>query len=141
MPPISDVAQQLVASCEGKDMPAILALFADDAIMIDPHYPVAEMKGKAAIKQGLEWAFSNIEKPSFAIRHVWEDVNSGAVEVDSFHVFRGGMKVKFPQVFILETRDGLITRLQSYPPHGPGGIAGGLTSLIRLIWRLQGKIK
>lgn len=139
MPSISEIAQQLVASFEGKDMPAMLALFADDAIMIDPHYPVTEMKGKAAIKQGLEWAFSNIEKPGFAIRHVWEDANSGAIEVDSFHVFRGGMKVNFPQVFILETRDGLITRLQSYPPHGPGGIAGAVTSLTRLIWRLQGK--
>ncbi len=141
MPTIPELFQQLVAAFETRDLPAALDLFAEDAVMIDPHYPQAEMKGKAAIKQGIEWAFSNIEKPGFTVRHLWTEDDSGVVEVDTHHVFRGGMKVNFPQVFVMETRDGLITRLQSYPPYGPPGIAGLLTGLVRLTWRLQGKMK
>ena len=44
-----------------------------DAVMIDPHYPQSEMKGKAALTQGFTWAFSNMEKPGFTVRHHWSD--------------------------------------------------------------------
>lgn len=60
MPTIPELTQQLIAAFETKDLPAALALFADDAVVIDPHYPKTEMKGKAAIKQGFEWAFANL---------------------------------------------------------------------------------
>ena len=138
---VPELFQQLTIAFETRDLPATLSLFADDAVVIDPHYPQAEMRGKAAIKQGFEWAFSNIEKPGFTARHLWTDDASGVVEVDTHHIFKGGLQVKFPQVFVLEARAGLITRLQSYPPYGPHGIGGILTSLARLTWRLQGKMK
>ena len=141
MPTIPELVQQLIAAFEARDLPAALALFAGDAMVIDPHYPVTEMKGKAAIKQGFEWAFTNIEKPGFTLRHLWIEGDSGAMEIDTHHVFRGGMKVNFPQVFVIETRNGLITRLQSYTPYGPPGIGGLLIGLTRLTWRLQGKMK
>ena len=141
MSTIPELFQQLVAAFETRDLPAALDLFAEDAVVIDPHYPQSEMKGKADIKQGLGWAFNNIEKPGFTVRHLWSEDDSGVVEVDTHHVFRGGMKVNFPQVFVMEIRAGLITRLQSYPPYGPPGIAGLLTGLVRLTWRLQGKMK
>src|SRR5207248_1861195 len=44
-------------------------------------------------------------------------------------------------VTVIETRNGLITRLQAYPPYGPPGIGGLLVRLTRLVWRLQGKRK
>ena len=50
------------------------------------------------------------------------------------------MKLNFPQVFVAESRDGLITRLQAYVPYPPPGICGLLTKLTRLIWKLQGKL-
>src|SRR5712691_8110099 len=111
---ISQLFQQLVTAFETRDLPAALSLFAHAAVMIDPHYPQSEMKGKAALTQGFTVVFSNIEKPGFTVRHLWSDNDSGVVEVDTHHVVRGGMHVKFPQVFVIETRNGLITRLQAY---------------------------
>lgn len=136
-----ELVEQMFGAFEAKDMEAVSAFFADDAVLFDPHYPVPEMKGKAAIEQGCEWAFGNMEKPGFTIRHIWIEGDAGAVEVDTHHVFKGGMELKFPQVFVFETHDGLVTRLQSYVPYGPPGIGGLLTKVTRLMWRLQGKVK
>jgi len=141
MTSISQLTQGLIAAFEARDLPAALAFFADDAVVIDPHYPQPVMKGKVAIQQGFRWAFTNMKKPGFTVLHTWEENCIGAIEVDTHHVFRGGMKLSFQQVFVCETRDGKITRLQSYLPYAPGGIAGALTKLTRLMWRLQGKLK
>jgi hypothetical protein len=51
------------------------------------------------------------------------------------------MVLHFDQLFVIESRDGLITRLQAYVPYGPPGVAGLLTRLTRLAWWLQGKLK
>jgi ketosteroid isomerase-like protein len=142
MPSLDQMAiKRMFAAFMSKDVEAVLALFAEDAVMIDPHYPVREMHGKAAIRQGIEWVFRNIEQPGFTLRRVWIDDDGGAVEVDTHHVFRGGMAVRFPQVLVVDTRDGLIHRLQSYPPYGPGGIGGLLAKATWLVWRIQGRLK
>lgn len=138
---IPELTQHLIAAFEAKDMSAILACFANDAVMIDPHYPQSKMVGKAAIEQGVSWVLGSMVKPSFRVKHSWVDGESGVIEVDTHHVFKGGMVLDFPQVFVVETRNGLITRLQSYPPHGPSGIGGLLITITRLVWRLQGKLK
>lgn len=141
MATIPELFQQLVVAFESRDLTAALTLFANDAVVIDPHYPQSTMKGKAAIAQGFTWAFNNMEKPGFSVRHLWSNEESGAVEVDTHHVFKGGMKMNFPQVFVVEARNGLIIRLQSYPSYGPPGIGGLLTGLVRLTWKVQGKIR
>lgn len=141
MATIPELFQQLVVAFEARDLAAALSLFANDAIVIDPHYPQPTMKGKAAITQGFTWAFNNMEKSGFSLLHLWSDDESGVAEVDTHHIFKGGMKMNFPQVFVVETRNGLITRLQSYPPYGPSGVGGLLTGLVRLTWKLQGKIR
>ena len=133
--------ERMFAAFMAKDMDAVLALFADDAVMLDPHYPVREMRGKAAIRQGLEWAFRNIERPGLTLRRLLADGDGVMAEVDTNHVFRGGMAVHFPQVFVIDVRDGLIRRLQAYPPYGPGGVGSLLASATRLAWRLRGKVK
>ena len=138
---ISELAQRLITSFEAKDMPAIMDCFANDAVMIDPHYPQVRMAGKAAIKQGISWVFSSMVKPSFTIKHLWFDEQSGSIEVDTHHLFKGGMVIDVPQTFVMETREGLITRLQSYPSYKPHGIAGLLITLTGLVWRIQGKLK
>lgn len=138
---ISELAQRLITAFEAKDMSAIMDCFANDAIMIDPHYPQAKMEGKAAITQGISWTFSSMIKPSFTIKHMWFDEQSAAIEVDTHHLFKGGMVIDVPQTFVIETRAGLITRLQSYPSYKPHGIAGLIITLTRLAWRMQGKLK
>ena len=49
--------EQLFAAFSARDLDAVMALFADDAIVFDPHYPTPLMAGKAAIRSGCEWAF------------------------------------------------------------------------------------
>jgi ketosteroid isomerase-like protein len=140
-PTTQELIDLIFHAFQAKDLEAVMACFADDALLYDPHYPVPEMKGKAAIRQGLAWGLGNMERPGFVIRHLWIQGDTAAVELDTHHIFKGGMEVKFPQVFIMETRDGSITRLQSYVPYSPPGIAGLLGKVTRLAWRLQGKLR
>ena len=122
-----------------KDLEAALSFFADDAVVFDPHYPVPMMKGKAAIRQGLEWGLGNMEKPGFKIRNFWAGESNGAAELDTHHVFKGGMEIKFDQVFIFELRGDKITRFQAYVPYSPPGIGGLISKVTALIWKIQGK--
>lgn len=119
MSTISQLTQQLIAAFEAKDLSAALDLFADDAVVIDPHYPQPVMKGKAAIQQGFTWAFTNMEKPGITVLHTWEENGTGAIEVNTYHVFRGGMKLSFPQVFVCETRDGQLRACNPICPMAP----------------------
>jgi ketosteroid isomerase-like protein len=132
--------EQLFAAVEAKDMPAVLALFSDDALIVDPHYPVPRMVGKAAIADGLRWAFANLKSFSFPIVTYCEsdDGLHAAVEVATAHVARGGMRLNFPQAFLVDTHDGHITRLQAYTPYGPNGIGGLFLKAARLQRRLAG---
>jgi ketosteroid isomerase-like protein len=132
---------ELLAALMAKDLPRMMSLFADDAVVYDPHYPQPRMVGKAAVQQGLEWGLSTLEKPGFAVRHVWLSDDSGVAEVDTHHVIRGGVEAKFEQVFVFEVRDGKFTRFQAYVPYRPHGIAGLMGQTTGLMWRLQGKLK
>jgi imidazoleglycerol phosphate dehydratase HisB len=77
------------------------------------------MHGKAAIQQGVTFAFGMLKQPGFTIRHFWTMENTGAVEVDTHHVLENGAEVQFPQVFVFEIRDDLLSRFQSYAPYPP----------------------
>jgi ketosteroid isomerase-like protein len=109
----------VLGAFERKDMDGVLASFADDGVLFDVHYPSPLMQGKDAIRAGMENAFGMLKQPGFTMRNVWEGENNCAVEVDTHHVLQNGMEINFPQVFIMEARDGLITRLQSYVPYPP----------------------
>jgi hypothetical protein len=64
--PIS-VANQLLDAMTAKDKGRTLALFADDAVLIDPHYPSPTMSGKDAIGAGLDFAFGLLKQPEWKI--------------------------------------------------------------------------
>lgn len=132
---------RLFAAVEAKDVAASVACFADDGVCIDPHYPTPRMVGKAAIADGLTWAFGSLEKMGFTPVNYFEalDGNSAAVEMSTAHRLPGGRPLNFSQTFIIEMRDGLISRLQSYPPYGPNGIGGLLLGITRLQRRLSGR--
>jgi len=127
---------------QAKDLDAVLKGMADDAVLIDPHYPQPEMRGKAAITKGLTWGFGSLEKFGFTIVHYFEALDglSAVVEVDTNHVVKGGMMLHFPQIFVIETANGLVTRLQSYVPYGPHGINAAVLAGTRLAWKLTGKL-
>ena len=138
--PLRTTVEQAFVAVESRNVDAVLAFFADDAVMIDPHYPTPHMAGKAAIASGLRWAYSGMQKMGFTILCYFEapDRQSAAVEVATAHVLRTGMPLRFSQVFVFDTRDGLITRMQAYEPYGPSGVAGAFLALTRLGRRLAG---
>lgn len=133
---LRDTVQRLFDAFEAKDVDAALALFAGDAVLVDPHYPAPRMAGKAAIADGLRWAFRTLRTLRFTTLTYCASADGGhaAVEVASAHVLATGMALAFQQVFVVDTRDGLVTRLQAYEPYGPNGIGGLVLGLTRL-WR------
>ena len=123
-----------------KDIDAALQFFADDALLIDPHYPEPRMKGRVAIERGLRWGLSSLEKPGFSIRNRARAGEIEFFECDTKHKLSLGPTIAFDQVFVVETRDGKITRMQGYEPYPAPGIAGIIRRVSKLVWKLRGWI-
>ncbi|MDP3896886.1 MAG: nuclear transport factor 2 family protein [Mesorhizobium sp.] len=136
-----DILERTFRALEARDKAAALAAFAPDALLFDPHYPQPRMQGLAEIAEGLDWGLSVMKQFGFRTVHFFgsEDGQSGAFEIDTNHVLNTGQALSFPQVFIVETKDGLITRLQAYEPYGPNGIGGLFLGFERLKRRFTGK--
>jgi ketosteroid isomerase-like protein len=132
--------QKLIGAFMAKDLDSVLAMFADDAILIDPHYPVPRMQGRVAIERGIRWGLSSLDKPGFVLRHSAINGDIGFFEVDTKHRLQIGMTIAFDQVFVMEARNGKITRLQAYEPYPAPGVAGLIRRLTRLAWRARGWI-
>ena len=136
---VEDLFAQLLKLMMEKNLEGMLELIHEDAIFIDPHYPIERMEGKKAIRQGLIWGLETLAKPGFKIKKCHTSGNSGAVEVATHHVLKVGMEVKFPQVFLLEVNDGQLTRLQAFVPYRQPGIGGWIPRITGLWWKLTGK--
>ena len=124
---LHDLVIRTFATVEAKDLEAMMSLFADEAVVIDPHFATPQMQGKAAIAQAFRGAMSGMRSFGYTIVNYCESENGqcAAVETATHHVLKQGMKRNFPQVFIFEVADGHITRMQAYEPYGPHGIMGG----------------
>lgn len=138
---LHDLITRTFATVEAKDLDAMMSVFAEDAVVIDPHFPMPQMQGKAAITEGFRGAMSGMRSFGYTIVNYCESENgqSAAVETATHHVAKPGMKLNFPQVFIFEAADGRITRMQAYEPYGPHGIMGVLLFFGRLKKRFLGK--
>lgn len=122
-----------------KNADAVLAAFTDDGVLIDPHYPDPEMRGKAAIAAGLEFGFGSMKTFGFDERRYFlsPDGTSLVVHCLCHHVLQGGRPLTFPQVFVVETRDGLISRWQAFEPYGPNGIGGIFLGIGKVVYRIR----
>ena len=135
------VILKLMQSFEQKDTEGFLELCADDCILIDPHYPRIPLKGKRAIRQGLEWTFKTLEKPVFDVRRIWIDGDEAVVYVDPRHRLKNGITLNVPQLFRIQWNGQTITLLQSFLPYRPGGLVGLIIRFHSLLWKLLGKGK
>lgn len=135
----AEMIAALLDAVTAKDLPAVMALIADDAVFFDPHYPETRMVGKQAIARGIGWGLSTLEQPGFKVRTIWTEGTTGVAEVDTDHVIRGRMRATFDQVFVFETRDDQFTRLQAYLPYRAHGIGGLIPRVSRVVWRLRGR--
>ncbi len=123
---LQNLVTHTFAAVEAKDLDAMMSFFADDAVLIDPHFPTPRMQGKALIAQAMSEAMKGMQSFGYTIVNYCESQNGGcaAVETATHHVIRGGNKLDFPQVFVFEVADGRITRMQAYEPYGPQGRVG-----------------
>jgi ketosteroid isomerase-like protein len=133
--------RDLLAALEAKDIERGLSMLAADAVVIDPHYPQPEMRGRAAIMRGIKWALGALEKPGFKMRRSWTNGETVVAEVETHHVIKGPIRQNFGQVFVVETHNGKITHLRSYPSYGPHGPGAIILSLTRVVWRLRGRLR
>ena len=125
--------------CETKNVEGAVALTAPDAVFIDPHYPRVHNTGTAEIRESLQWGIGGLEQMRFH-EHRWFASEDGAVsvEVDTHHTIKGKREVRFPQVFVAESRDGLLTRLQAFEPYGPHGVLATVLRVMRVKKKVTG---
>ena len=135
-----DLLSAVFRSCETKDVEGAVALTAPDAVFIDPHYPRVHNTGTAEIRESLVWGIGGLEQMRFHEQR-WFTADDGAVsvEVDTHHTIKGKREVRFPQVFVAESRDGLLTRLQAFEPYGPHGVLATVLRVMRVKKKVTGK--
>lgn len=129
--PLQVLADRSLDAVVAKDADAVLAAFSDDGVFIDPHYPDAEMRGRAAIVEGLRFSFGAIQTFAFDERRYFtgSDGTSLVIRCECHHLLPGGRVLDFPQVFVMDTAEGRITRLQAFEPYGPNGLGGVLLGI------------
>ncbi len=139
--PLRTLIDQSFAAVEAKDLEAVLRCFAEDAVLIDPHYPSPVMVGKAEIADGLRWGFNGLKQFGFSIVTYFElaDGQRAAVEMATHHVLPNGRHLEFPQAFFIDAQNNLITRIQAYEPYGPSGLVALILSGARFQRRLRGQ--
>ena len=139
--PLRTLIERTFAAVKAKDLEAVLQCLAEDAVLIDPHYPSPVMAGKAAIADGLHWGFQGMKQFGFTIVNYFElaDGQQAAVEMATHHILQTGKHLEFPQAFFIDVQDNLITRIQAYEPYGPPGMVGLVLGGMRFQRRLQGQ--
>lgn len=141
--PAVDLLQALFDDLASRDVATLHSKFADDAVLFDPHYPQKEMRGRAAIERGIAWGMGSMEQFGFTVVQAFssDDGLKAIAEVDTHHVLKGGQALNFPQVFVIETADGLITALRAYEPYRPDGIGGLFVRLSHIQERIAHRLK
>jgi ketosteroid isomerase-like protein len=119
---------------EAKSLEEVLEHHCDDAEFIDPHYPKVYMKGKEEIREGLTWGLNGVKSFSFTLINYFEnkDGTSASVEYDTKIELPNGKKLNYQQVFIIETKEGKISRCQAYETYGPHGMHNVMLTVTRL---------
>jgi ketosteroid isomerase-like protein len=137
---LQNLITQTFAGLEAKDLNALMGLFDEDALLIDPHFPAHTLRGHTEIRDGFKTSIARTRSYGYQIRNSFasENAQGAAVEVNTHHVLETGKHLEFPQVFVFETVNGRITRLQAYEPYGPPGVVGFFIGLARLKRRLFG---
>jgi ketosteroid isomerase-like protein len=138
---LHDLVSRTFAGLEAKNLDLVMGLFADDAVLVDPHFPAPRIQGKRAIADALGGACAGMRSFGYTIVNYFEsaDGQHAAAEVATHHILKMGLKLNFPQMFVFDATGGRITRIQAYEPYGPQGLAGAFLFLSRLKRRLLGE--
>lgn len=137
--PLSKMINQHFKAVESKDLDAVMNLYDKDAELIDPHYPNTTMKGKDEIHAGLTWGFNGVKSFSFTPINYFEneDGTRASIEYATKIELPNGKILSYPQVFIIETKNGKISRCQAYETYGPHG----MHNIMLVVTRLKNKFR
>ncbi len=93
------------------------------------------MKGKDEISEGLTWSFKSVKEFSFTVVNYFENKSSttASVEMATTIELTNGTKQSFKQVFIIETKNGKISRCQAFQTYGPHGVLKVILAATRFI--------
>ena len=69
---LHDLITRTFATFEARDLDAMMSVFADDAVVIDPHFPTPQMQGKAAITEGFRGAITGMRSFGYTIVNYFE---------------------------------------------------------------------
>jgi hypothetical protein len=69
---IHDLVRRAFATLQVKDLETLMQLFADDAVVIDPHFPTLLIQGKVTIRKGFREAMSGMRSFGYTIVNYFE---------------------------------------------------------------------
>lgn len=140
----TELATRILACVTAKDIVGTMALFTEDAVLVDPHYPKTRMQGYAEIAEGTRWGFSSLKKMGFNIINTYPaaDGKGLVVSVITAHELPNGRPLNFPQLFVFEFEGQLIKSLEAYVQYEPHGVVGLMLKVTRIIsvlkrWKTQ----
>jgi len=120
------IVDRLVAAVSGEDIDAFGALYADDAVLIEPLYP-EPVRGKEAIMEGEKGLLRAFSEVSIDVRNevsfgrgiiaelVLSATNDGPLDLGEGDVPATGRRVQIPMVWVLEVNDeGLVKEERDY---------------------------
>jgi ketosteroid isomerase-like protein len=136
---LSKLVDDIFKAIEAQDINTTINFFSDDGEFIDPHYPNVHMKGKREIMEGFTWGFNGVNTFSFTPVNYFEnqDGSHASVEMDTKLELTSGKKLSYRQVFILETKDGKVSRCQAYEAYGPHGMLKIVLMITRFVNKLR----
>jgi ketosteroid isomerase-like protein len=117
--------EAILGAFEDGDADDVSAVFAEDAVFVDPWYPGEEYHGPAGVRRAIEGGPRNvIERSEFVVRNFWSAETSCVVEVETYYRTADDSERAFPQVFVVEMDNGRVARWQAYPSCSPHGGTG-----------------
>lgn len=134
----TELATRILACVTAKDIVGTMALFTEDAVLVDPHYPKTRMQGYAEIAEGTRWGFSSLKKMGFNIINTYPSADGKGlvVSVITAHELPNGRPLNFPQLFVFEFEGQLIKSLEAYVQYEPHGVVGLMLRITRVKHRL-----
>lgn len=141
--PLQTIMTEVFDALHTQNLDKLMGHIAEDALLIDPHYPVINMEGKRAIRNGLEWAFSGMKEFGFNVQQIFEseDGQRAAIEMQCSHVIKAGKRFDFQQVWIVDITGDKLSRLQAFVPYGPNGMHGLILGITRVVRKAMGSDK
>lgn len=130
----TESAIRLLDAVVAKNLDAVMDFFAEDALLVDPHYPKTRMEGHAEIADGIRWGFSSLKKFGFEIINIYPaaDGDGVVISVRTAHELPNGKPLNFPQLFLFEFEGQKIKSLQAYVQYEPHGVVGLMLKITRV---------